>query len=164
MEARPTTPTGPVARPGNAMRVRATNQNYLAQNAGINAAEKQRRLNQAAKFREMANEMNAHAQQANSSSAHSLSAYEAKLRASIKAHGARTGFAKISEAELKKWEADYAKLVIKSKTSEKNVQQLGTKIRAELKKDRLMGGKTRRGTRRSTRRNRSTRRSNSRKN
>jgi len=159
MDARPTTPTGPVARPGNAMRVRATNQNYLAQNAGINAAEKQRRLNQAAKFREMANEMNARAQHANASSAHSLSAYEAKLRASIKAHGARTGFAKITEAEMKKWETDYAKLIIKSKTSNSNVQQLGSKIRAELKKERLMGGKTRR-----TRRNRKTSRSTRRKN
>lgn len=156
MDARPVTPTGAIQRPGNSMRVRASNQNFLAQNTSINAAERQRRLNQAAKFREMAEEMNAQAKQANSSSAHSLSAYEAKLRASIKAHGARTGFAKIPETDLKKWETDYAKLVIKSKTSNADVKQLGAQIRAELKKERLMGGKTRR--------NRSTRRRTSRKN
>jgi hypothetical protein len=139
------------------MRVRATNQNFLAQNAGINAAEKQRRLNQAAKFREIAAEMNAAANSSAASSAASSQDYEKKLRAKVAAHGSRTGMAKVSEAEVKAWEADLLKGMKTSQPPTAEMKRIGELVRRNIKaKTGMVAGKS---TRRSTRKQRlSTRR------
>lgn len=156
MDGRPVTPTGPKARPGNAMRVRAANQNFLAQNANINAPEKQRRVNQAARFREIAAEMNAAANSSAASSAASSQDYEKKLRAKVVAHGSRTGMAKVSEAEVKQWEADLVKAL---RPVAAEVKRIGEAVRRNIKaKTGMVAGRSRKN-KRSTRKNkRSTRR------
>lgn len=137
------------------MRVRAANQNFLAQNANINAAEKQRRVNQAARFREIAAEMNAAANSSAASSAASSQDYEKKLRAKVVAHGSRTGMAKVSEAEVKQWEADLVKAL---RPVAAEVKRIGEAVRRNIKaKTGMVAGSSRK--QRSTRKNkRSTRR------
>lgn len=139
------------------MRTRAANQNFLAQNTNINAAEKQRRLNQAARFREIGAEMNAAANGAAASSAASSQDYERKLRAKVTAHNARTSMAKVSEAELKQWEAELVKS-IRPPTAE--VKRIGEAVRRNIKaKTGMVAGRSSRKNKRSTRKHkRSTRR------
>lgn len=158
MDGRPVTPTGPRARPGNGMRVRAANQNYLAQNANINAAERQRRLNQAAQFRALGDELNARANSASASSAASSQDYEKKLRAKVTAHNARTSMAKVSEAEVKQWELDLAKTLKGAMPTPAEVKRIGETVRRNIKaKTGMVAGRSTRRTsrkqRRSTRRN-----------
>jgi hypothetical protein len=140
------------------MRTRAANQNFLAQNSNINAAEKQRRLNQAARFREIGAEMNAAANSSAASSAASSQDYERKLRAKVTAHNSRTGMAKVSEAEVKQWELDLAKSLRGSSPPAAEVKRIGDAVRRNIKaKTGMVAGK--RSTKRNNRKNkRSTRR------
>jgi hypothetical protein len=161
MDGRPVTPTGPRARPGNGMRIRAANQNYLAQNSKINAAERQRRLNQAEQFRKAGNELNARANSAAASSAASSQDYEKKLRAKVAAHGSRTGMAKVSEGEVRQWEVDLAKALKGSTPTPAEVKRIGEAVRRNIKAETGMvaGKRSSRKNKRSTRKQRrSTRR------
>jgi hypothetical protein len=161
MDGRPVTPTGPRPRPGNGMRVRAANQNYLAQSPNINAAERQRRLNQAAQYRAIGEEMNTRANTSAASSAASSVDYEKKLRAKVTAHNARTSMAKVSEAEVKQWELDLAKTLKGAMPVTAEVKRIGEAVRRNIKaKTGMVAGRsTRRNSRRSTRKQRrSTRR------
>ena len=106
MTNRPTTPTGPTPRRGDKLRILAETANALAEAKNVTNAQRQIRLNQASKLRKEAAAQNTIETATKVSSAASISDYEKKLRAKATAHGSRTGMAKVTDAEIKKWEQD----------------------------------------------------------